>query len=174
MKTLEWKKLSEEEYRAGWRKLVKRRFELSSGVIDDFDIYADGDTATCIALTTDRRVITVKHFRPGPERVLNELVGGFINADEDPQAAAERELLEETGYAGKSHFLGTSYFSAYNSGKKYIFMVEDCTKIQEAEPELLEDFAVELVDWTDVLEWGLSGETTDLDAILLADRYLKA
>ncbi len=93
-----WKKLKEEPYKAGFRKLIKRRFQLPNGAVDDVDLYHDGDTATAIVLTPEQSVVTVKHFRPGPEKVFNELIGGFINTNEDPQDAVEREVLEEVGY----------------------------------------------------------------------------
>ena len=65
---LSWKKLSEEPYKAGFRKLLKRRFELPNGITDDFDLYHDGDVATAIVLTPEQKVVTVKHFRPAPWR----------------------------------------------------------------------------------------------------------
>lgn len=171
---LNWKKLSEEPYKAGFRKLLKRRFELPNGITDDFDLYHDGDVATAIVLTPEQKVVTVKHFRPGPEKTFNELIGGFINPHEDPQDALEREVLEEVGYRGTPVFLGTSYFSAYNTGRKHIFLLENSQKVQEATPEDLEYFEIEEMAWSQLLEQALQGNTTDLDAILLADRFLNA
>lgn len=44
--------------------------------------------------------------------------------------------------------------------------------MQKATPEALEYFEVEELPWPQFLELALKGNTTDLDAILLADRFL--
>jgi ADP-ribose pyrophosphatase len=54
--------------------------------------------AGVIALTPENKVVVCLEFCPGPERVMNELPGGFVDPGESPETAARRELLEETGY----------------------------------------------------------------------------
>lgn len=43
-------------------------------------------------------VIILKQYRPCVDKVVIEFPGGLINLDETPEAAAIRELKEETGY----------------------------------------------------------------------------
>jgi 8-oxo-dGTP pyrophosphatase MutT (NUDIX family) len=55
------------------------------------------DWAHSICLDQDDRVCVVKQYRHGAARVMMELPGGVVEADEVPLEAAKRELLEETG-----------------------------------------------------------------------------
>ena len=46
--------------------------------------------------------VLVLQFRPPVNAICVELPAGLVDADEQPSEAAERELLEETGYKGKT------------------------------------------------------------------------
>jgi hypothetical protein len=41
---LTWKKISETEIDAGYRKIIRRKFELPSGIIDDFHLCTARET----------------------------------------------------------------------------------------------------------------------------------
>jgi ADP-ribose pyrophosphatase len=57
------------------------------------------DFAVIVALTTDDRMLAVRQYRPSVERYTVELPSGLVDPGESPMQAAQRELLEETGYA---------------------------------------------------------------------------
>ena len=61
-----------------------------------------------LPLLRDGRVCLLKNFRPSVDRYLWELPAGTLERGEDPDAAAARELAEETGYrAGKIERVNT-------------------------------------------------------------------
>jgi len=171
--TKSWKKITEEPFRAGFRKLLKKTFELPNGKIADFDIKQEGPAVCILALTKDQQVILAKQFRPGPEKILLEMPGGLIEANEKPQVAAQRELLEETGYSGKLQFVGESLDCAYSTMIRYNFVATDCTKVQEQkldDSEFAEIIKMPLEDFKKHLR---SGQLTDVESGYMGLDYLK-
>jgi 8-oxo-dGTP pyrophosphatase MutT (NUDIX family) len=71
-----------------------------TGAHKRFSLIHSVDWVNVIALTGDQRVVLIRQFRPGVERVCLEIPGGMIDPGEDPCAAGARELAEETGYTG--------------------------------------------------------------------------
>ena len=66
------------------------------------------DWVNVIALTRDDQVVLIKQYRVGVEKVCLEIPGGMVDPGEDPETAAKRELVEETGYTAKTwHHLAT-------------------------------------------------------------------
>ena len=53
-----------------------------------------------IAITEDERYVMVRQYRHGLGVVETELCAGVVEHGEEPEAAARRELEEETGYIG--------------------------------------------------------------------------
>ncbi|MCB1035630.1 MAG: NUDIX hydrolase [Acidobacteria bacterium] len=59
------------------------------------------DWVNVIPLLPDGRVVMVRQWRYGVEGQTLEIPGGVVEPGEAERAAAERELLEETGYRGR-------------------------------------------------------------------------
>jgi 8-oxo-dGTP pyrophosphatase MutT (NUDIX family) len=67
--------------------------------IDDYYLVHEPDFAMVFAVTTDGQVVLVRQYKHGIGRVMLELPAGYLDAaDGAPEAAARRELREETGY----------------------------------------------------------------------------
>ncbi len=56
------------------------------------------DWVSVAAITSDNRIVTVRQYRFGVAHFTTELPAGLVHQGETHQAAAERELREETGY----------------------------------------------------------------------------
>jgi len=95
-----WKKLGSEaigDFRIF--KLLRERFVSPRTGAEVQAVIADsGDWVNVVALTHDDRIVLIRQFRFGTEQVTLEIPGGIIDPGEAPLFAAQRELLEETGY----------------------------------------------------------------------------
>ena len=160
---IEWKLIEEKKYKAGYRNMIERTFELPDGTISKYDVVDSGQAVCVFALTKENKVILIKIYRPGPNKILTELPGGFLDEGLTPEEAIRNELLEETGYSGDIEQSGNSYEDAYNTMFRYHFIARNCEKVQEPEPEydeFIEVIEMEIPDFIKHLE---SGDLTDLE-----------
>ena len=67
----------------------------------DFVVIDASDWVNVLALTPDHRLVLVRQFRFGIDDFSLEIPGGVMERGEDPLAAAQRELREETGYTSR-------------------------------------------------------------------------
>ncbi len=97
-----WERLrSEKLVETPYFTLRSDRLRLPDGAIKDpYYVLERPDAAIIFPLTADGEVILVRQYRPAIERVELGLPAGLIESGEEPEKAARRELLEETGYAG--------------------------------------------------------------------------
>jgi ADP-ribose pyrophosphatase len=168
---MEWKKLSSEPAYNGRRKVDKVLFELPTGVTAEFEIKREGNPVCTLPLTSDNQVVIARQFRPGPERILLELPGGSAEKGEDFMAAAKRELIEETGYAGDFEFVGTSLADAYSTRLRYNYIARNCKKVAEPEDNPNEPIEVVLMPLNELRKHLQSGELTDIATGYMALDY---
>jgi len=67
----------------------------------DFFILESSDWVNVIPITPEKDVVLIKQYRHGVREVTLEIPGGMVEGKDDPEEAAKRELLEETGYVGR-------------------------------------------------------------------------
>lgn len=110
----------------------------SNGVKGDYYVMKAPDWVITIP-EKDGKFLMVKQWRHGEKALSVEFPGGVIDKGEKPEAAAARELLEETGCkAGKLTKLGkVNPNPALFSNHVHIFLAEDL--IQTGKQELDED-----------------------------------
>lgn len=154
-----WRRLSERIVHDGYRQIAARTFETPAG-LQVFEVKVEPDTAAALALTSEREVVLVREFRPGPEEWLLELPGGVVDPNEHPADAARRELLEETGYDGAARVVGTSVDCAYSTRTRHVCVVEDAARIGESS----EGLEVVLLSLEEFREHLRGGRLTDVAA----------
>jgi 8-oxo-dGTP pyrophosphatase MutT (NUDIX family) len=86
------------------------------------------DWVNVVALTPADEVVLVRQYRVGTRRTTLEIPGGMIDAGESPQVAAERELVEESGFrAARWIDLGViAPNPAILSNRCHTFLAEGC------------------------------------------------
>ena len=70
-----------------------------------FYVIENPDWVNVVALTKDSSIVLIEQFRHGIGEIILEIPGGMVDDGEEPETAARRELLEETGYSAKEFVL---------------------------------------------------------------------
>ena len=102
-----------------------------STAVWDFVHHKKGGGAAVVPVLPDGQILLVRQYRPSVEREMLELPAGAKDFEnEDPKAAAARELLEETGYeAGKMTFLTrVKSAPAWCDEETHVYLAEDLTR----------------------------------------------
>ncbi len=168
-----WKEIGRKRALDTYLVVDKVTYELPSGASKDIYIKMQKDAACIVALTEANEVIMVEQYRPGPNEVLLELPGGYIEEGEEPVAAMARELHEETGYAGDIQFVTTSFDDAYSTLVRSNFVATGCRKVAEQELDDSEFINVHLVPLEDFKRILRSGQMTDVEVGYLGLDFLK-
>ena len=100
--------------------------ELADGRTGTREIIRHGAAVAVIARRRDGRFVFIRQFRKAMERVCFEVMAGNVDPGEEMEAAAVRELKEETGYTPDSiRFLSSIYPSVgYCTERIDIFYAE--------------------------------------------------
>lgn len=168
----EWKKLGQTEQKVGFRTIVEKDFEMPNGKTHSFTILdkPEAKFVAVLALTPDNKVVISKQFRPGPEKIMWDLPGGFVDDGEDARDAALRELEEETGYQAKGEIvdLGAVNHSAYGNGLFYYYLALDCQPTGTRHLDETEFIDVELISVPQLIENAKRGRMIDVHAVIMA------
>jgi ADP-ribose pyrophosphatase len=118
-----------------------------TGVAHPFFVIDSEDWVNVIAVTADGRVICVRQYRVGVDRVTLEIPGGVVDRGEHPRAAAARELAEETGWVSdRWTYLGwVEPNPAIQSNRTHTYLAEDCRPGGAQELDEREVIEVELL-----------------------------
>ncbi len=98
----EWKVL-ESEYlvRRPWLTARRDRLELPDGrIIPEYYVLEYPNWVNVIAITKDGQFVMERQYRHAARKISLELPCGVMEEGETPLEAAQRELLEETGFGG--------------------------------------------------------------------------
>ena len=150
------------------------RFRLPDGVIKDpYYVLERPDAAIIFPLTEGGEVILVRQYRPAIDAIELGLPAGLVEEGEEPEKAAQRELREETGYAGGEwEFLGALASSpSLKDNWAHLFLARGVAPRAIPAPDEYERVEVVSVPVGDLLSKVAAGEivsSSGVAAILLA------
>jgi ADP-ribose pyrophosphatase len=73
-----------------------------TGAEHDFVVLESAPWVNVVPLTRDQEVVLIRQYRHGIGEVTLEIPGGLVEAADTPIQAAQRELMEETGFVGET------------------------------------------------------------------------
>lgn len=131
------------------------RIPNSDIVFDDYTVIDLNSPVLVVAVDDLKRVILLYEYRYAHDMVMPSMPAGAIDEGETPIQAAERELLEETGYKAKHiEYIGELHeYPPKLSHKTHVVLATGIEKVAEPHYEPTEYVEkIELVDADKVLE----------------------
>jgi ADP-ribose pyrophosphatase len=150
-----WKTLSRRTILAHSKYLSvqSHTVELPDGqVISDWPWVVTREYVIVLATTQAGKFLCFRQTKYGVKGTSLAVVGGYIEAGEEPIAAAKRELLEETGYqAPKWSDLGNYRVDGnHGAGRAYLFLAREARCVGEANADDLEEQKLLLLNRSEV------------------------
>jgi ADP-ribose pyrophosphatase len=166
-------------YSNPWLRITEHDVELPNGASTFYGVVRCRPCVGVVPFVDDDHVLMVRQWRYIIERSTWEIPTGGCHDGEPLVAAAQRELIEETGHrAARFTTLG-----AFNTSKSvvdetaHLFLAHDLAPDTSHPPDETELISLEVVTFDQVLTWVLDGEIVDamsIIAVLHADRLRRA
>ena len=162
--------LSEDEMFRGLIFAVNRlHVRLPSQELQDRDVIRHPGAVAVVALTDDGNIVLVRQWRSALGRITLEIPAGKLEAGEDAERAAARELLEETGVVPKKleHLTSIAPAPGYSDELIHLYMATQL-EFRSAQPDEDEFVHMELVPLSRLIDEVLDGRIEDAKTIIAA------
>jgi ADP-ribose pyrophosphatase len=145
---------------------VVREAQLADGRLIQREIVRNEGAVLIVPLTQNNEVRLVRQFRSAAQKWVIELPAGGLEAGEDPDLAAPRELLEETGDRAATWRKLHGFYSAPGTFTEFLhlYLATDLTPGPN-NLEFDEHIEVLTVPWTEAIEMIRRHEIEDAKTI---------
>ena len=148
---------------------------LADGHVAQREVVEHAQAVAIVPVTADDRVLMVRQYRLPVRRVMLELPAGVFNPGEEPEAAAQRELQEETGHAaGRLRRLGGFWVApGYCTEYIHIYLAEELyeSRLEADEDERIEVTTLSLTEALAGIAAGNIDDAKSVCGLLLYDRH---
>ncbi len=164
-----------EVYRNKWMRLREDIAEMPDGRTTLYGVCEFGQCVGVLPYVDDHHVVMVRQYRyVQKENQRWEMPTGGVRAGESPEEAAQRELMEETGYRAGTLTWVNSYLTSKSvcDETAHLYVGRNLAKVS-AVPDETEFLETAVLPFDDVLKMVLESEIRDsmtVIAVLLAAR----
>jgi ADP-ribose pyrophosphatase len=164
-----WRTLGREYvYQNPWCAFRVDEVELPGGRRLEYGVLESGGFAAVVPVTGGGDVVLVRQWRQPLGAFTLELPSGGVDAGEEPERAARRELFEEAGYRaeGLEHLVSVHTSTGRSSEICHLFRCEAVRDERGPRPEPTEFIGVVEVPFAEALRMISEGGITDAATVL--------
>jgi ADP-ribose pyrophosphatase len=164
-----WRTLGREYlFKNPWCAFRVDDVELPDGTRIEYGVLEGGGFASVVPVTDEGNVVLVRQWRQPLGAFTLELPSGMVDAGEEPERAACRELFEETGYgAQKLEHLSSVHTSTGRSTEVcHLFRCVAVRDERGPRPEPTEFISVVELPYGDAVRMASEGEIVDAATVL--------
>lgn len=173
--SLEWETLDRRvAYTCPGFDVVNESVRLPDGTETEYDYLSEPASVCILPLTPDDDVVCIKEWRQAVDRVTYGLpVGGTEPDDDDLDAAARRELAEETGYEADrlDPLVTIEPANGIADAVLHVFVARGCQPTGEQQLDHNESIRVSPTPFSTLLEAVGDGEIRDGRTVLAVSYY---
>jgi ADP-ribose pyrophosphatase len=155
-------------YENSWCAFRLDNVELPSGARIEYGVLESGGFAAVVPVTSGGDVVFVRQWRQPLDAFTLELPSGGVDAGEEPELAARRELFEETGYRAEKleHLVSVHTSTGRSTEVCHLFRGEAVRDERGPQPEATEFIQVVELPFQEALGMVADGEVTDAATVL--------
>ncbi|QRV16342.1 NUDIX hydrolase [Haloterrigena salifodinae] len=149
--------------------VVNERVRLPDGTETEFDYLSEPASVCILPFTPDGDVVCIEEWRQAVDRVSRGLpVGGTEPDDDDLEAAARRELAEETGHEAErlEQLVTVEPANGIADAVLHVFVARGCRPTAEQQLDHNESIRVAPTAFEDLLEAVREGKIRDGRTVL--------